>query len=502
MTEQGNLDGTGGDLSSHLSRQAQGYSMGTQMVRNMTVIDEMATTGVNTSSQGSSSVDRSGTVLDSLAPIFPPQNFEVPDISFSNSVIPNADFNQSLMTSAQMYGNSNTNYTNVSSTSSHTVGEQPSGSSHQQQGNSGVGGQPTTISSQQQATYPPLASRSPPGTSSSDDSDDLPLAQLVKRVTSGITASNTSLASPSTHSPDTTCMEGSPAPSVTPKKAKQTKRKKKKDPNEPQKPVSAYVLFFRDTQATIKGHNPNASFGEVSKIVASMWEQLDPEHKDVYKKKAEMAKKQYLKQLAAYRASQVSQSGSEEAEKSPSSPGLGSTSAGGMTGTTNFQAMEVVSAGSNIPASMSAGQQRVQIQQQSSAHLMQVPPQMMQHQMQQQQHHQQINVRQSSPSHEHSPPQEMKGPIYASPPHVIQASSNNYQPTMMTHNNDFFLSDQEVNMEVTYPHCVRSGCKNHARDNPAWDSNYCSNDCVITHCRDIFKTWVASRTGSNSYPVK
>ncbi|TRZ07540.1 hypothetical protein HGM15179_019568, partial [Zosterops borbonicus] len=57
------------------------------------------------------------------------------------------------------------------------------------------------------------------------------------------------------------------------------KAKKKKDPNEPQKPVSAYALFFRDTQAAIKGQNPNATFGEVSKIVASMWDSLGEEQK-------------------------------------------------------------------------------------------------------------------------------------------------------------------------------------------------------------------------------
>ncbi|KHJ45675.1 HMG box [Trichuris suis] len=58
------------------------------------------------------------------------------------------------------------------------------------------------------------------------------------------------------------------------------KRKPKKDPNEPQKPVSAYALFFRDTQATIKGQNPNASFGEVSKIVATMWDGLNSDAKN------------------------------------------------------------------------------------------------------------------------------------------------------------------------------------------------------------------------------
>ena len=49
------------------------------------------------------------------------------------------------------------------------------------------------------------------------------------------------------------------------------------------RPVSAYALFFRDTQTAIKGQNPNASFGEVSKIVASMWDVLSPEHKNVSK---------------------------------------------------------------------------------------------------------------------------------------------------------------------------------------------------------------------------
>ena len=67
------------------------------------------------------------------------------------------------------------------------------------------------------------------------------------------------------------------------KKPKTPKKKKKKDPNEPQKPVSAYALFFRDTQAAIKGQNPNATFGEVSKIVASMLDGLGDEQKQVRK---------------------------------------------------------------------------------------------------------------------------------------------------------------------------------------------------------------------------
>ncbi|KAK5875645.1 hypothetical protein CesoFtcFv8_026707 [Champsocephalus esox] len=98
------------------------------------------------------------------------------------------------------------------------------------------------------------------------------------------------------------------------------KGKKKKDPNEPQKPVSAYALFFKDTQAAIKGQNPNATFGEVSKIVASMWDSLGEEQKQVYKRKNEAAKKDYLKALAEYRSGQISQSPIEVMDTSSSPP--------------------------------------------------------------------------------------------------------------------------------------------------------------------------------------
>ena len=62
---------------------------------------------------------------------------------------------------------------------------------------------------------------------------------------------------------------------------KKGKMKKKKDPNEPWKPVSAYTLFLKDSRAAIKGQNPKATFGEVSKIVASMWDSLGEEQTQV-----------------------------------------------------------------------------------------------------------------------------------------------------------------------------------------------------------------------------
>ena len=95
----------------------------------------------------------------------------------------------------------------------------------------------------------------------------------------------------------------SPRKMVKPKPAK--KVNSKKDNNRIPKPVSAYALFFRDAQATIKGSNPNASFGEISKIVADNWENLEKETKDIYKQRADEDKKNYLKALAANRAQQI-----------------------------------------------------------------------------------------------------------------------------------------------------------------------------------------------------
>jgi hypothetical protein len=51
-----------------------------------------------------------------------------------------------------------------------------------------------------------------------------------------------------------------------------------------------------------QGQNASATFGEISKIVASMWDSLDPGTKDGYKQRTELAKKEYLKKLAAYRS--------------------------------------------------------------------------------------------------------------------------------------------------------------------------------------------------------
>lgn len=40
--------------------------------------------------------------------------------------------------------------------------------------------------------------------------------------------------------------------------------------------------------------------------------------------------------------------------------------------------------------------------------------------------------------------------------------------------------------------CIRSGCANEAVNNPEWEQEFCSNECVILHCKNVFTTWVQS----------
>ncbi|CAG5109117.1 Similar to TOX4: TOX high mobility group box family member 4 (Pongo abelii) [Cotesia congregata] len=44
--------------------------------------------------------------------------------------------------------------------------------------------------------------------------------------------------------------------------------------------------------------------------------------------------------------------------------------------------------------------------------------------------------------------------------------------------------------------CMRHGCPNPPIVNSEWEDEYCSNECVASHCRDVFTGWVASNQNS------
>ncbi|XP_077354366.1 epidermal Langerhans cell protein LCP1-like isoform X2 [Festucalex cinctus] len=366
----------------------------------------------------------------------------------------------------------------------------------------------------------------------------------------------------------------------------------RKDPNEPQKPVSAYALFFRDTQAAIKGQNPNASFGEVSKIVASMWDSLAEEQKQVYKKKTDAAKKDYLKALAAYRASQLSQPACDKVETAPapdvrqapaaaappvshqvvrpanpveentitnictsniildiperatrSRTGAAKTAAVApapaaappQTITKILIPKHMLQAGGQFVTLLPGGLHALQPALVVSGAPRQPPP------LQQMQ-----NAPPPPPLQQMAPapprllqakPREggsaagLPVSVAAAPPPPLQIKivpaplqRKDTQPVVVPataataagvqvmnpaesagrHDEEVIseaLPSEEDDMEVSESCddaavpcvCVRSGCTNPAVESDDWDKEYCSNECVASHCSDIFKAWCSIR---------
>ncbi|XP_031347238.1 TOX high mobility group box family member 4-A-like isoform X3 [Photinus pyralis] len=280
------------------------------------------------------------------------------------------------------------------------------------------------------------------------------------------------------------------------KKPKVQKKKKKKDPNEPQKPVSAYALFFRDTQAAIKGQNPSASFGEVSKIVASMWDALDSEHKNVYKKKTEAAKKEYLKALAAYRASLVSKGAGEgdgmygnygnygagpPPQYNAYSPQNTLPSPPMTTAPAPTSQQQPLMAKKPMMSPMNGQQHQAMLQSPMGP----VPNHMNMPQHMPQGHNttymQQQQVAQQHMQHVSPPPMvSTSPPVSSAGPAASQVPPNSAQPN--------------VGQGPMRPpnSCIRNGCPNPAISNAEWEDEYCSNECVVSHCRDVFSNWVAT----------
>lgn len=387
------------------------------------------------------------------------------------------------------------------------------------------------------------------------------------------------------------------------KKPKPPRKKKKKDPNEPQKPVSAYALFFRDTQAAIKGENPNASFGEVSTIVASMWDALAHEHKEVYKKKTEAAKKEYLKTLAVYRASIVSKGNDIEPNNKPSTP----------TGTNSPQSNTQSSPQMSLPVQQSPSQQQQQQQlpvKREPIKSEPIPDSMAQSSNpqnslnnQSQQYgggnhipgmpaQNQTNVPQSqaspypspynntnayksspnanhidynnmnmpmsnqmhpnaAPNHQMNMAQQQQAPMHGNygyeqqipspqnanhhpygnsmvPPYNSlpmdnvnmqpnsygqQIPNNGHQAAPVYGNEGYTTNSIQVNQVYNNPNlnqqpkatttmpaqlCIRDGCPNRAIMHPDWEDEYCSNECVVMMCRNVFNDWVQVQTNNTN----
>ena len=77
----------------------------------------------------------------------------------------------------------------------------------------------------------------------------------------------------------------------SPKKAARAK----KDPSAPKRAPSAYIIFCTEKRPEVQKKNPEASFGELGKLLGKLWGEMDEKTKAPYAKasaakKAELAK--------------------------------------------------------------------------------------------------------------------------------------------------------------------------------------------------------------------
>lgn len=75
---------------------------------------------------------------------------------------------------------------------------------------------------------------------------------------------------------------------------------KKKDKNAPKRPLSAFMFFSKDRRETVRTDNPDASFGEIGKLLGENWRSLSDGDKTPYNAQAADDKKRYEKEIANY----------------------------------------------------------------------------------------------------------------------------------------------------------------------------------------------------------
>ena len=80
------------------------------------------------------------------------------------------------------------------------------------------------------------------------------------------------------------------------------KKKAKKDPNAPKRNMSAYFLYSMFARPQVKEDNPDASFGDIARIISQQFKDLSDKEKKKWERKAAEDKERYQREMAAYNA--------------------------------------------------------------------------------------------------------------------------------------------------------------------------------------------------------
>ena len=70
----------------------------------------------------------------------------------------------------------------------------------------------------------------------------------------------------------------------------------------PKRGMSSFMWFCKAKRAELKKDRPELTFGEMGKVLGTMWKELPDSKKAPYVKQAEDDKKRYMKEKAAHDA--------------------------------------------------------------------------------------------------------------------------------------------------------------------------------------------------------
>ncbi|KAI9473682.1 MAG: high mobility group box domain-containing protein [Benjaminiella poitrasii] len=59
------------------------------------------------------------------------------------------------------------------------------------------------------------------------------------------------------------------------------KRRGKKDPSAPKRGLSAYMFFSQENRSKVKEENPEATFGQLGKLLGEKWKSMSDDEKKV-----------------------------------------------------------------------------------------------------------------------------------------------------------------------------------------------------------------------------
>eukprot|EP00978_Attheya_sp_CCMP212_P018909 scaffold52289_cov51-Attheya_sp.AAC.4 len=99
-------------------------------------------------------------------------------------------------------------------------------------------------------------------------------------------------------------------------------KKAKKDPNAPKRAMTSYMYFMQAKRAEIKKNNPDATFGEIAKLVGAEFKKLTDEEKEEWEEKSKSDKERYKKEMKSYTPPKASSSPKKaaKAKKDPNAP--------------------------------------------------------------------------------------------------------------------------------------------------------------------------------------